>query len=197
MIKLAQSIGKELPVLFAAFIPRRIAESIEDDFCWGAKQRTWYGDIINQVDSILKKHNLQMIILIDSINEVSSKNSIKIDIIDLVKRLYNTSIKLCLACREEDWRFFYYDKGEPGIFQSLGFHSKSRGLTDAEGQISEESIKINDFSEHGSDLAFGKYSAVFDLKHLDFHPKSEQFVSIPKRFVWCQNSTPVAKFLSA
>jgi hypothetical protein len=187
MIKLAQSVGKRMPALFydAAYIPRRLTESFEEDFCWGTKQRTWYGDIINQVDSILKKHNTQMVIFIDSINEVNPINAIKMDLIDLIRRLYNTSIKLCLACREEDWKFFFYDKGEPGIFASLMFSSISRGKTDIEGSILQASTRITDFSEHELDLVFPKYREVFDLrsglsmqaKTICKHPETLRIVS--------------------
>jgi len=166
MISLARSVGKRMPVLFydAPYIPRRLPESIEEDFCWGSKQRTWYGDIVNQVDYIIKKHNTQMLIFIDSINEVTPRKSIKMDIIDLMRRLYKTSIRLCLACREEDWRFFYYDKGEPGIFSSLMFRSHLGRKTEFEGSGLEASTRIDDFSEHELDLAFPKYKETFDLK---------------------------------
>jgi len=166
MVTLAESVGKEIPVLFydAPYIPRRLAESIEEDFCWGNKQRTWYGDIINQIDSILKKHNTQMVIFVDSINEVSSINSIKTDIIDLIRRLYSTPIKLCLACREEDWKLFYYDKSEPGIFSSLMFCPNLRTKTELEELKLEASTRITDFSENELDLVFPKYQKSFDLK---------------------------------
>ncbi len=166
MISLSQLVGKRIPTLFydAPYVPRRIAESIEEDFCWGSKQRTWYGDIINQVDSILKKHHAQMVIFVDSVNEAIPRSSIKRDIIDLLRRLYQTSIKLCLACRTEDWKFFCYDKGEPGLFSSLVYYPHEERQTAFVESELEGSTKIGDFSDRELDLVFPKYKEVFDLK---------------------------------
>lgn len=165
MISLAKTIGSRLPVLFydMPFVTIRIGEMIEEDFCWGSKQRTWYGDIINQIDSVLKKHNTQMVIFLDSINETSSRDLVKKDIIDFARRIYNTSIKLCIACRVEDWKFFYLDKGEPGIFSTL-LHHPNQGMISMEEGIQQASVQISDFSDEELDLAFQKYRAVFDLK---------------------------------
>lgn len=168
MITLAEKYGEKQPCLFfdSTFVPNTLKDMIEEDFGWGRQRKPWIGDILVQVDEISKKHNTQMLIFVDAINEPIPMRSRKVDIINLIRRLSGTSIKLILACRTQDWKFFSMDKGEPGVI-SWTTHmppSKKTISTHFGESTSLGSCRLTNFSNGELDLAFLKYKEVFGLK---------------------------------
>lgn len=166
MISMAENVGTRMPSLFydAAYVPGRFAQAIEEDFCWGKKQLTWFGGILPEVDEIMKTHGTRMTIFIDAVNEPMPTDVRKADLLDLIRRLYNTSIKLCLAFRKQDWRFFSLDKGEPGLFSLVTYSPQARAKPELDEPVESGSTTIADFSDIELDLAFPKYKEAFDLK---------------------------------
>jgi predicted transcriptional regulator len=169
MINLAEKYGQSQPALFydAAFVPGALKEIIEEDFGWGRKRKLWIGDLFVRVDEILKKHRTQMIIFLDAINEPIPMRARKVDLVNLFRRLRETSIKFCVACRTQDWRFFSMDRGEIGVISWLTYIRRGKKTLSGyveEGDKGLASCKLTSFSDTELDRAFMKYKVAFDLK---------------------------------
>jgi len=71
MIALAENYGKRNPALFydSGYVSGKIHRAIEEDFGWQKDRKPWIGEILSNLEEILKKNSSQAVIFIDAINE--------------------------------------------------------------------------------------------------------------------------------
>jgi hypothetical protein len=171
MIALAEDYGKGNVALFydSGFISGKILRAIEEDFGWRKDRKPWIGEILGILEEILENNSSQAVIFIDAINEPVPKYFRKIDIMNLIRRLENSRIKLCIACRSQDWKFFSMDKGDVGalswwIHLPVGKEERRNNAIDIENIATTGSCQVENFSDLELRQVFLKYKEVYNLK---------------------------------
>jgi len=171
MIALAENYGKRNPALFydSGYVSGKIHRAIEEDFGWQKDRKPWIGEILSNLEEILKKNSSQAVIFIDAINEPVPKYFRKTDIINLIRRLENSPIKLCIACRSQDWEFFSMDKGDIGaiswwIHLPVGTQLRNYTATEIENITTAGSCEVDNFTDSELRQVFLKYKEVYNLR---------------------------------
>ncbi len=111
---LAQQYGERFPALFywAARLHRGITDAITNDFVWEFSRERHIAYVIERFDAIATAHDVSFLIFIDALDEYPGNlKQLQSELLDLVRHIGGSRIKLCLSCKAFDWEQFVIDAG--------------------------------------------------------------------------------------
>jgi len=152
----------------------KIFENIRDDFNWFFSPHLEETQIIERLDSLAKSTQTKVIIFIDAIDEVPSKN-FNVELNYFVNRISSyDDIKICLSCKSSIWGDFLKIRGIPTFLNELLYPSEKYNIRDFEKEERKERVKalkrslkgyeISRFTDDELDVLNDKYKRLFKYK---------------------------------
>lgn len=160
-------LGSDRFVLFycATLLPQDIETSMVEDFNWELKQNKTIIQYIQELHSILKKENKDLVICIDAIDEYPRDNA-HIEINSFISKIKEEPIKVILTCKTGKLQKFLTPS--PGIQGPIGesFYADEGNIES--GSTIEGSSHLKDFDENELISAVIKYDEFFGLNVIPF-----------------------------
>lgn len=161
---------------FVLFYPAiRLREDVEvavhNDFIWEFRRERGLAYIVERFTTIAREHNRKFVIFIDGLDEfIGNYQQIKNELLDLVHRLRDTPIRLCLSCKSFDWGNFVIDNSRSFNRLATSIYSSHQWeQTYQPGSISSPDptnigIWLQDYKDDELEATFAKYKEVFLLQ---------------------------------
>jgi hypothetical protein len=166
MCSQAKTLQEEHFVLFYSanrLFKANLEETIFHDFEWQfIRDRRSLAYIVDRFDAIAKLHGKKLIIFLDGIDEFTGNRSLlKSELIDLVPRLVDRAVKLCISCKGFDWENFIIEVGQyANILADNIFSPKLETSSPSADNIG---VWIHKFTDSELTEAFDKYKSYFSL----------------------------------
>jgi hypothetical protein len=158
-------------VLFypAMRLPESLLTAICNDFTWEFHQDRGPAYIINRFDEIARKHDQKFVIFVDGLDEFpGERDRLKAELLDLVQRLRNRSVYLCVSCKSLDWSGFVIDKGQTYNRLANSVYPLSDIVRNPPGIQRPDShqigIWLSKFTDGELDAILPKYREAFSLQ---------------------------------
>ena len=174
LCNMVEEINQKNPVLFynAGQLSEKLENEIISDLNWKFSTDKSIERLLNQIDQICKKHETNLIIIVDGIDEWWSDSS-TVDISRFVEHMQDKNIKLVLSCKYSEIGKFLSINGSPSVLsQHLFIPNKEKP---------EKFVMIEDFDTGELLEAVDKYSKFFKLKR--FWTNSETFAACKDPFL--------------
>lgn len=166
MCAVAESLIDTHFVLFysASRIFPNLSEKIRNDFIWEFHRDQHLSYIVDRLDDIAQTHNRKLIIFVDGLDEIPmEQRQFKAELIDIVGKLKERNIKLCLSCKSFDWQEFVIDNGQFVNYLGENIYSPTRTIGSGNSENQRIGINLSNFDSDEIQLAFDKYKSAFAL----------------------------------
>lgn len=161
---------------FVLFYPAmRLVEDLKgaicNDFTWEFRRERGLAYIVERFTTIAREHNRKFVIFIDGLDEFTDNQvQFKNELLDLVHRLRETPIRLCLSCKSFDWGNFVIDNGRS--YNRIAISIYPPLLTEASNQPRSIhspdphniGIWLEEFTDAELEATFAKYKEIFSLQ---------------------------------
>ena len=178
-------------VLFysAQYLSGGLRAALENDFLWEFKRQSNIAQIVDRLDDIVSKHDKQLIIFIDALDEyIGNQDDLKAELREFAHRFSGNSVRLCVSCKIYDWEQYVIDHGQSYNRFAKTIFPKRQPVHDP--QTSEDpnswnvGVWLENFSSPELDDAFEKYSKTFSLQgKLEDETRSECEMPLMLRLV--------------
>jgi len=161
---------------FVLFYPAiRLVEDLKaaicNDFVWEFRRERGLAHIVDRFAAIAREHKRKFVIFIDGLDEfIGNQQQLKNELLDLVYRLRETPIRLCLSCKSFDWGHFVIDNGRS--FNRLAtsiYPLHQREANNQPGFIYSPDphnigVWLQEYTDDELEATFSKYKEVFFLQ---------------------------------
>jgi len=158
MCNLIKESRKNNPTFFynASELTQKIEEVISEDFDWEFPTHKFPEQYFKQLNEILEKHDKNLFIFIDAIDEWFLTNA-EVELSNFFKRIKGKRFKIILSCKTSRLERFLENRGiSSNLADNLFVIDKEKNLT---------SLTLNEFSSHEAYEAASKYEKYFSLKN--------------------------------
>jgi hypothetical protein len=161
---------------FVLFYPAvRLIEDLKtaicNDFSWEFHRERGLAYIVERFAAIAREHNRKFVIFIDGIDEfIGNHQQLKNELLDLVHRLRETPIRLCLSCKSFDWSNFVIDNGRSfnRLATSVYPPQQLKGSNQLQAIYSPDphniGVWLQEYTDDELEATFSKYKQVFSLQ---------------------------------
>ena len=158
MCNLIKESRKSNPTFFynASELTQKIEDVISEDFDWEFSTHKFPEQYFKQVNEILEKHDKNLFIFIDAIDEWLLTNT-EVELSNFFKRIKDKRFKIVLSCKTSKLEKFLENRGiSSSLADNLFVIDKEKNLT---------SLTLNEFSHQEVSEAVSKYEKYFSLKN--------------------------------
>ncbi len=160
---------------FVLFYPAiRLIEDLRaalcDDFVWEFHRERGLAYIVERFTEIAREHGRQFIIFVDGLDEFPGDlKHLKNELLDLVKRLRGSPIRLCLSCKAFDWTDFVVDNGRSynqlaHVISPLHQVEGDRSQAVASPDPRRVGFWLQEYTDEELEEAFANYKKIFTLQ---------------------------------
>lgn len=135
----------------ACFIETSIMNKLLDDFNYAFDEQLYGRQLFNRINLLAQKENINFIICIDAIDELTIQNpTISVDkLLDVVNGFSN--IKICLSCKAS----------------YINDYEEINGISSVLKNIAKDNINVSDFSDEEKNKIIDKYKKYFNIEVSD------------------------------
>lgn len=148
---------KNNPTFFynASELTQKIEECISEDFDWEFATHKFPEQYFKQLDEILKKHDKELFIFVDAVDEWLLTNA-EAELSSFIRRIKDKRFKIILSCKTSKLENFLETRGiATSLADNLFVIDKEKNIT---------SLTLNEFTDQELHEATRKYEEYFSLK---------------------------------
>ena len=170
MCSLAEQASENHLVLFyqAIRMKESIVADIQEDFIWEFHADKHISFFIQRLSEFAESQDRRLLIFVDGLDEFDgSKTVLQNELTDLVERVRNLPVKVCISCKAFNWENFVVDRGQTfNEFAKCVFPGRDavhQPTKYSRPKAEDVGMQLGDFSQEEKDAAFQKYRSAYDL----------------------------------
>lgn len=172
MCATAEKLAADHFVLFysATHLIEDLRAAICNDFVWEFHRERGIAYIIERFTAIAREHGHKFVIFVDGLDEFpGNQKQLKNELLDLMKRLRGSPIRLCLSCKSFDWADYVIDNGRTYNRLARSIYSSHQLGNDQSQPVAspdphEIGIWLQEYTDEELETAFSNYKRAFLLQ---------------------------------